>query len=136
MHVLWGGGEGQWYFENQTPTVGTYDNGPSAWKFPKSQAWSPYPLWRKMSSQGPAPDLPFQSASLLHLLYCGRHLLYMVRICRKNIVGASLDGVHLFFLYVSSIMVRWPHFVHRDLAKDKPLSLFALHLILLGPVIR
>ncbi|XP_037678437.1 XK-related protein 2 isoform X3 [Choloepus didactylus] len=70
-------------------------------------------------------------------LYCGEaaSALYMVRIYRKNNETYWMTYTLSFFMF-SSIMVQLTLiFVHRDLAKDKPLSLF-MHLILLGPVIR
>ncbi|XP_066106300.1 XK-related protein 2 isoform X2 [Saccopteryx bilineata] len=70
-------------------------------------------------------------------LYCGEaaSALYMVRIYRKNSETYWMAYTFSFFMF-SSIMVQLTLiFVHRDLAKDKPLSLF-MHLILLGPVIR
>lgn len=70
-------------------------------------------------------------------LYCGEaaSALYMVRFYRKNSETYWMAYTFSFFMF-SSIMVQLTLiFVHRDLAKDKPLSLF-MHLILLGPVIR
>lgn len=70
-------------------------------------------------------------------LYCGEaaSALYMVRIYRKNNETFWMTYTFSFFMF-SSIMVQLTLiFVHRDLAKDRPLSLF-MHLILLGPVIR
>lgn len=70
-------------------------------------------------------------------LYCGEaaSALYMVRIYRKSNETYWMAYTFSFFMF-SSIMVQLTLiFVHRDLAKDKPLSLF-MHLILLGPVIR
>uniref|UniRef100_A0A8C2S810 XK-related protein n=1 Tax=Capra hircus TaxID=9925 RepID=A0A8C2S810_CAPHI len=56
-------------------------------------------------------------------------------IYRKNSETYWMAYTFSFFMF-SSIMVQLTLiFVHRDLAKDKPLSLF-MHLILLGPVIR
>ncbi|KAF6391059.1 XK related X-linked [Rhinolophus ferrumequinum] len=69
-------------------------------------------------------------------LYCGEaaSALYMVRIYLKNSETYWMTYTFSFFMF-SSVMVQLTLiFVHRDLAKDKPLSLF-MHLILLGPVI-
>jgi hypothetical protein len=88
--------------------------------------------------RGPNPRFTFPFSILFStFLYCGEaaSALYMVRIYRKNNETFWMTYTFSFFMF-SSIMVQLTLiFVHRDLAKDRPLSLF-MHLILLGPVIR
>ncbi|KAI4554935.1 hypothetical protein MJG53_020234 [Ovis ammon polii x Ovis aries] len=88
--------------------------------------------------RGASPRFTFPFGILFStFLYCGEaaSALYMVRIYRKNSETYWMAYTFSFFMF-SSIMVQLTLiFVHRDLAKDKPLSLF-MHLILLGPVIR
>uniref|UniRef100_A0A2I3HRQ6 XK-related protein n=1 Tax=Nomascus leucogenys TaxID=61853 RepID=A0A2I3HRQ6_NOMLE len=87
--------------------------------------------------RGANPRFTFPFSILFStFLYCGEaaSALYMVRIYRKNSETYWMTYTFSFFMF-SSIMVQLTLiFVHRDLAKDKPLSLF-MHLILLGPVI-
>lgn len=88
--------------------------------------------------RGPNPRFTFPFSILFStFLYCGEaaSALYMVRVYRKNNETFWMTYTFSFFMF-SSIMVQLTLiFVHRDLAKDRPLSLF-MHLILLGPVIR
>ncbi|XP_038604123.1 XK-related protein 2 [Tachyglossus aculeatus] len=70
-------------------------------------------------------------------LYCGEasSALYMANIYRKNKDSFWMTFTFLFFL-LSSIMDQFTLvFIHRDLAKDKPLMVFT-HLLLLGPIFR
>lgn len=88
--------------------------------------------------RGASPRFTFPFGILFStFLYCGEaaSALYMIRIYQKNNETFWMTYTFSFFMF-SSIMVQLTLiFVHRDLAKDKPLSLF-MHLILLGPVIR
>ncbi|XP_007669729.1 XK-related protein 2 [Ornithorhynchus anatinus] len=70
-------------------------------------------------------------------LYCGEasSAIYMANIYRKNKDIFWMTFTFLFFL-LSSIMDQFTLvFIHRDLAKDKPLMVFT-HLLLLGPIFR
>ncbi|XP_043829601.1 XK-related protein 2 [Dromiciops gliroides] len=70
-------------------------------------------------------------------LYCGEagSALYMANFYQKSNDTYWMTYTIVFFLIASVMDQLTLIFVHRDLAKDKPLLLF-MHLILMGPVVR
>ncbi|XP_072482515.1 XK-related protein 2 [Notamacropus eugenii] len=70
-------------------------------------------------------------------LYCGEaaSALYMANVYQKSNDTYWMTYTVVFFLFASIMDQLTLIFVHRDLAKDKPLLLF-MHLILMGPLVR
>lgn len=123
--------------EDQTTTL-TTSTMDRVYEIPEEPNVDPISSLEEDVIRGANPRFTFPFGILFStFLYCGEaaSALYMVRIYRKNSETYWMTYTFSFFMF-SSIMVQLTLiFVHRDLAKDKPLSLF-MHLILLGPVIR
>ncbi|XP_051824320.1 XK-related protein 2 [Antechinus flavipes] len=88
--------------------------------------------------RGPKSPCRFPFSILFStFLYCGEaaSALYMARVYQKNNDFYWMTYTIIFFLVASIMDQLTLIFVHRDLAKDKPLLLF-MHLILMGPLIR
>lgn len=125
------------FFEDQISALrsSTMDQ---IYEIPEEPDVDPISSLREDIIRGPNPRFTFPFSILFStFLYCGEAVstLYMVRIYRKNSEIYWMTYTFSFFMF-SSVMVQLTLiFVHRDLGKDKPLSLF-MHLILLGPIVR
>ncbi|XP_068921353.1 XK-related protein 2 [Petaurus breviceps papuanus] len=88
--------------------------------------------------QGPNSRCKFPFSILFStFLYCGEAVsaLYMASVYQKSKDTYWMTYTVVFFLVASIMDQLTLIFVHRDLARDKPLLLF-MHLILLGPIFR